>query len=709
MSKLSRIINKQLFNTILSSSSSLKSSPVKLFNITKPPFKNPNFLSPLLNFSRIPAPKQSFLFPRTRVINLCFTSNPRSICSSSSLHMKLEVNQTSSAEVAEKGLMEKDNLWVSIPVRAYYKFRGIDLKGLMAENQANLIPHTSEKNYAVLKFSNAASQTPSPDSDAKLSGSSHSYMVVFPYGSTVMFNMLDDQVDGYLKIIERHASGLAETAKDGASFQNYHIKYEVKENSNWPMGMQGGQGYLMLQHLDMDSIHVISSVLGQSVALDFYIRKVDGVIAAFTELPRGRTIRSCIMRKKRMSQLVGRANFTFVELALKLELFERSEVAFMEDRNYSRMLEYLKDQFEFNQKFVGVDFYLRLMETYTNFVGADLTRRYNFLAKWLVVICGGLVYCFSPLIISLYKSEVNYQAPSSSSEVNGTTQTTKRKNLCTLRTSVPVRAYCLSHRIDLMGLMSENQANLILHTSGIGNYIILKFGDLADSPTPPLPPQDSYMVVFPYGSTVMFNMLDHEVGAYLEIIKRHALGMLPEKTKDHGDSTQKYIDCEVREKLYLPTSVQGGLNHMMFQNLSIDGISAIASVLGQSVALDYYSRLVDRRISEYTNINAGLEESGTLCSSKKFLKLVQRTYVDAGIVYGFGISARSDVTWKEDTECSHIFDYLRDKLKLTQRFADLDRKLKMRELHVWFAIVEIGLPKATANLSAYIIGSALMH
>ncbi|KAI3896737.1 hypothetical protein MKW98_009590 [Papaver atlanticum] len=387
MSKLSHIIKKQLLNTILSSSASLQSSPVKLIDRTKAPLKIPNFLAPVLNFSRNLTPKQNFLFSHTRVINLSFNSNPRNFCSSSSPHMETVVNQKipSSKEVTDSTRSrEKDHLWVSIPVRAYYKFNRFGI------------------NYAVLKFCNGSSQTPSRDSEANLSGSSHSYMVVFPYGSTVTFNMLDGEVDGYLKIIERHASGLAETGKDGASFQNYHIKYEVREKSSFPMWMQGGRGYVMLQHLDMEGIRAISSVLGQSIALDYYFHKVDGAIAAFAELPRGRrTIRSRIMRKKKMYQLVGRANSTLVELVVKLGLFERSEIASMEDGNYSRMLEYLKDQFELNQKIVGIDFYLRVMERFTEFVGADMMWRYILAAHGLIVICAGLVYCFLPLITSL--------------------------------------------------------------------------------------------------------------------------------------------------------------------------------------------------------------------------------------------------------------------------------------------------------------------
>ena len=46
-----------------------------------------------------------------------------------------------------------------------------------------------------------------------------SYMVVFQYGSIVLFNVSDHEVDGYLKIVERHASGLLpEMRKDGKLF-----------------------------------------------------------------------------------------------------------------------------------------------------------------------------------------------------------------------------------------------------------------------------------------------------------------------------------------------------------------------------------------------------------------------------------------------------------------------------------------------------------
>lgn len=40
------------------------------------------------------------------------------------------------------------------------------------------------------------------------------------------------------------------------------------------------------------------------------------------------------------------------------------------------------------------------------------------------------------------------------------------------------------------------------------------------------------MVVFQYGSIVLFNVAEHEVDDYLKIVKKHASGLLPEMRKD---------------------------------------------------------------------------------------------------------------------------------------------------------------------------------
>lgn len=41
-----------------------------------------------------------------------------------------------------------------------------------------------------------------------------------------------------------------------------------------------------------------------------------------------------------------------------------------------------------------------------------------------------------------------------------------------------------------------------------------------------------YVLVYQYGSAVLFNINDHEVESYLEMVRRHASGLLPEMRKD---------------------------------------------------------------------------------------------------------------------------------------------------------------------------------
>ena len=50
--------------------------------------------------------------------------------------------------------------------------------------------------------------------------------------------------------------------------------YAVVEKPFLTTWMKGGLDYIVLKYLDTDGIRIISSVLGQSIALDHYIRQV---------------------------------------------------------------------------------------------------------------------------------------------------------------------------------------------------------------------------------------------------------------------------------------------------------------------------------------------------------------------------------------------------------------------------------------------------
>ncbi|PIA64675.1 hypothetical protein AQUCO_00100261v1 [Aquilegia coerulea] len=276
----------------------------------------------------------------------------------------------------------------TIPVRAYFISTGLDLKGLVDQNKANFIPPTSRMtNYVVLRFGNPKCDI--NGLEGSLSVSDCSYMVVFQYGSIVLFNIRDNEVDGYLKIAQRHASGLLpEMRKD---------EYEVREKPTLHTWMQGGLDYIMLQHLDTDGIRTIGSVLGQSIALDYYVRQVDGMVAEFTDINRGmEKTGTFTMKRKKLFQLVGKANSNLADVILKLGLFERSDIAW-KDAKYAQIWEYLRDEFELTQRFASLDFKLKFVEHNIRFLQEILQNRKSDFLEWLIIILISV-----EIMISLY-------------------------------------------------------------------------------------------------------------------------------------------------------------------------------------------------------------------------------------------------------------------------------------------------------------------
>ncbi|KAE9445227.1 hypothetical protein C3L33_22875, partial [Rhododendron williamsianum] len=299
---------------------------------------------------------------------------------------------------------------------------------------------------------------------ANLSGSDCCFMVVFQYGSIVLFNVRDHKIDGYLKIVEQHASGLLpEMRKDGTtspvsyrcwqkaipslnmcivgehsfnplcpaedkphlphadpgswtwlfhpkparilkslalvandtpSFRikktglqmKRNVEYEVREKPALNTWMEGGLDYIMLQYLNIDGIRTVGSVLGQSIALDYYVRQVDGMVAEFTDINRGmEKTGTFTMERKKLFQLVGKANSNLADVILKLGLFERSDIAW-KDAKYAQIWEYLRDEFELTQRFASLDFKLKFVEHNIRFLQEILQNRKSDFLEWLIII-----------------------------------------------------------------------------------------------------------------------------------------------------------------------------------------------------------------------------------------------------------------------------------------------------------------------------------
>ncbi|KAG1347851.1 Sad1-interacting factor 2 [Cocos nucifera] len=268
---------------------------------------------------------------------------------------------------------EEEDVVRYIPVKAYFLCTSINLKSMQTENACNVIPPTSRSsNYVALRYSDFPPEI--TDIGVKESGHCCRYVVVFQYGSAVLFNIADHEAEQYLDLIRKHAFGLLpEMRKD----------VEKPLLDTW---MQGGLDYMVLKSLDIDGIRIIGSVLGQSIALDHYIRQVDDMVEEFTDINRVmEKTGTFTMKRKKLFQLVGKANSSLADVIIKLGLFDRSEIAW-KNANYAQILEYLREEYELTQRFGNLDFKLKFVEHNVHFLQEVLQNRRSDLLEWGVII-----------------------------------------------------------------------------------------------------------------------------------------------------------------------------------------------------------------------------------------------------------------------------------------------------------------------------------
>uniref|UniRef100_A0A0E0JP28 DUF155 domain-containing protein n=1 Tax=Oryza punctata TaxID=4537 RepID=A0A0E0JP28_ORYPU len=279
---------------------------------------------------------------------------------------------------------EDEGLARCIPVKAYFLSTSIDLKSLQADHGSDVVPpSTRSLNYIALRYSEFPQEI--MDIGVKDNRFCYRYVVVFQYGSAVLFNIADHEAEHYLDIIRKHASGwLPEMRKD------------VVENPSLTTWMKGGLDYIVLKSLDTDGIRIIASVLGQSIALDHYIRQVDDMVEEFTEINRVmEKTGNFTMQRKKLFQLVGKANSNLADVIIRLGLFDRSEIAW-KNSNYAQILEYLREEYELNQRFGSLDFKLKFHNIH--FLQEVLQNRRSDLLEW-----GVIILLIIEIVISLYE------------------------------------------------------------------------------------------------------------------------------------------------------------------------------------------------------------------------------------------------------------------------------------------------------------------
>ena len=184
-------------------------------------------------------------------------------------------------------------------------------------------------------------------------GAGRQYLVAYGYGSVVFFNV---EHEGIKSTLFEEVALVSETPyKDvPLHIETHKDSYGVTINPALAAWSEIAQDHLTLQKLDMGNVIVISSVLGQSVALEYYNKKADRMLREFTRLNKAmeQTGRFNVPTEE-LLRLVAENNLMFSDAILNLRLLERSETAWKYP-HYDRIWEGMRKEFELKDRFERV-------------------------------------------------------------------------------------------------------------------------------------------------------------------------------------------------------------------------------------------------------------------------------------------------------------------------------------------------------------------
>lgn len=152
---------------------------------------------------------------------------------------------------------------VPISIKAYYVSKNIDIHKI----QEGIIYTSARREYQAKSVTITLSEV------------KQQYISVFKYGSVVLFNIPEENHSEHLKhIIE--AAGTVCIPVPQQQSENY--KAIIHETLDKPSVIKAE--HVNIRYLDLKNVHVIGTIMAQSVALDYFAIMVDRMLEEFNNI-----------------------------------------------------------------------------------------------------------------------------------------------------------------------------------------------------------------------------------------------------------------------------------------------------------------------------------------------------------------------------------------------------------------------------------------
>jgi len=252
-----------------------------------------------------------------------------------------------------------------VSVRAYYVARGIEI---IKMHSTNLYPSARKEfqRKAVTIYVNE---------------NLNQYISIFNYGSVVLFNIPEEDHTHHLRQIK------SLTVFPIAEVLQHDEDYKLIVNENLQTPSVFHLENLHIKSLDSNNITIVSIIMAQTVALDYYAANVDQMIDKFIQINHAiqETGNFTGLKEKELYKLVASNNTIFTNVLSKLGFFEGTDVAW-ENAEYDNTWEELRKEFELDARYKDLSLKINIINEDARFFLAVLHHRKSTVLEWMIVV-----------------------------------------------------------------------------------------------------------------------------------------------------------------------------------------------------------------------------------------------------------------------------------------------------------------------------------
>ena len=180
------------------------------------------------------------------------------------------------------------------------------------------------------------------------------YIAIYRFGAVVFFNLTTKEASRVLEQVKKHAVNPISVGFE----RREHFEVALQPQLETATGKITADR-AMVRELDMNTVGIVSNIMGQTVALDWHNDTVDELLAKFSNVNSSveKTGSFTSIERNTLFQVVARNNSLFIDMVGKLGIKDRSDTAWHLSQ-YEGLHEGMRKEFELDERFrVSIEYW----------------------------------------------------------------------------------------------------------------------------------------------------------------------------------------------------------------------------------------------------------------------------------------------------------------------------------------------------------------